>query len=59
MNETLNKKETKQLPAWKLAQQAKSNVAQTIPSYAYNPLPKTPSRRDLHRMNVAMRRHAS
>lgn len=33
-----------------------SKFARVIPSYAYNPPPKSPSKRDLYRMAVAQKK---
>lgn len=33
-----------------------SSFARVIPSYVYNPPPKPPSKRDLHRMSVEHKR---
>ena len=44
-----------QKAAWEANQNLGSRFGKITPAYAYNPPPKSPSRRDKHRMEVAAR----
>lgn len=41
---------------WKANQKLGSRFIKVTPAHLYNPQPKAPSRRDLHRMEVAERK---